>query len=316
MRRSVWKIVLALAIQATVCFAAQQIDAQEAQAAADLAVSYEYPGASLPLLVAVEQGYFKEVNLNVKLIKLERSPNISLSSFDVINGHGFYVLNQGESNPSLIRFIHPYGYTKSGPAVRELVVKKSAGISSWQDFKKKGVVISSMYDATILKTIFENNGLTVYGETADITGFMAGGGAIAAFNDDSQAHALYGWVSMTKKLMEDHPGTYEVFASNLECEIVSDPYYQGCSYINMASLRQNPKAYELYIKAIDRAIEYLRQNPEIGPAILAKYFNMDEQKAGQVERYHFNLSTEVPDSKVLQESAENKQAGKYYLATN
>lgn len=283
-----------------------------AQEVNSIKVTYEYANWSLPFLVALDKGYFEKHGVEILPEKLEGSPTLDFSSMDIINGHGLYLLKKETIDPTIVKFIHPIAMKKDGDMVKGLLVKKSASIKTWPDFKHKGIVISSFSDMDLLQNIFENNGLTVFGDSADIHSFQAGGGAVASFPEDNGGDALYGWSSDIHKFMADKPNTYFLFAKNLECEYLADPYFVACTYINMKSFSHNPLAFRKYIKAIDDAIDFIRLNPKESLSIIPKYFSWTPEESARLGIYHFYKSTEQIDFKALEKSKDKDLKDFYF----
>ena len=277
-----------------------------------LTVSYEYAGWSLPFIVALDKGYFEKHGVNISPRQLEGSPTLDISELDIINGHGFYVLKKEGFEPTDLKFTHPFAMKKDGDMVKGLLVKKSAGITTWTDFKHKGIVISSSSDMDLLQKVFESKGLTVFGDNADIPYFRTGGGAVAGFPEDKDADAVYGWATEIRKFQEEKPDAYFLLAKNLECEYIADPYFMGCTYINMESFGANPTAFRKYLKAIDEAIDFIRQDPKEALAVIPKYFDWEPNEAARFGVYHFHKSTEKLDFEALKKS-EGKDLKEFFF---
>lgn len=293
----------------------------------NLIVSYEYAGWSLPFIVALDKGYFDKHGVNISPRKLEgfykKKYGISslplvdiLSEVDIINGYGFDVLREGEYEPTILKFTHPFAMRKDGDMVKGLLVKKSAEIKTWTDFRHKNIVIigGSYSDINLLKKVFESKGLTVFGDNADITGFSlwAGKKTVAKFPEKKDVDAIYVWAVDIRKFQEEKPDDYFLFAQNLECEYLANPYFMGCTYINMKSFGTNPTAFRKYLKAIDEAIDFIRQHPKEALAVIPKYFDWEPNEAARFGVYHFYKSTEKPDFEALKKS-EDKDLKEFFF---
>lgn len=85
---------------------------------APLKVTWEYAGWSLPFLVAMDQGFFEEVGVNVAPRKIGGAIALDISETDIVNGHGLYLMNKKEVSPKHVKFIHTVSMRSTGDMIK------------------------------------------------------------------------------------------------------------------------------------------------------------------------------------------------------
>lgn len=262
----------------------------------DLVVTYEYPNYSLPFVVALDKGFFLEEGVRVtpRRIGVKSGETVDLSVVDVINGHDFYLLTEQRGYVLAVHF-----FSRKADFEKAMLVKKSAGISDWKDFRGKAVVLTDGSDFAILNDVFAQHGLKALGiEGRDVT-MKGGGGAIAGFPRDKDSHALYGSSSIVLQLMRQYPSDFELRWKDLGTKEGQKSPLVACSYVKASVLPQKKEAVRAYVRAIDRAIDLLREDREGAVAILPKYFDVDKAWAQNMEVFGFHKSDDKVDITTL-----------------
>jgi ABC-type nitrate/sulfonate/bicarbonate transport system substrate-binding protein len=266
---------------------------------AQLKVTWEYAGWSLPFLVAMDQGLFKQAGVNIAAKKVGGPMSLNISETDIVNGHGLYLMNKKGVGPEHVKFIHTISMRSAGDMIRGFVVKKEAVIKKWKDFKgkKKLIALGSSTDSLFLVDFLRQKGLTVFGRGADITGFAIGS---SRFAKDPHIIALYGWSKDIRKYMETQPNSYMLLGTNLECIAITDPYYVAVTYVNSKTYVEKAKLVKVYLQVIDQAIDIIRQHPIKALAVIPKYTKWKPEDASRMGVYHFDKTDESPDFAALQ----------------
>ena len=259
----------------------------------ELKVTYEYPNYSLPFLVALDKGFFLKEGVKVIPIKLT-SGSSDISSIDVINGHDFYLLNEGRGTVLAVHF-----FSRKEDFAKGMIVKKSADIFDWKDFKGKSVVITDIKDFSLLNDVFAEHGLKAHGtEGRDVT-IQAGGGAVGSFPKDQNRHALYGSPSIIIPFMRQYPEEFELRWKDLGKKQNRESPLVACSYVKASLLPEKKKVVRAYLKAIDCAIDLIREDPKAAITVLPKYFNVDKEWAHNMAVFDFHKSDDVVDFTAL-----------------
>jgi ABC-type nitrate/sulfonate/bicarbonate transport system substrate-binding protein len=277
-----------------------------------LQVTYEYAAGSLPLFVAMKKGYFRKRGIDIKPIKVGALPALQFSDMDIINGHSFSLMAQSSASPKSISFVHPFSYTKIGPMINGLLVKRMTGITKWSDFKGRKIentcfALRSFADSSLISKIMKHNGAIKEFNFK----FEFGDNPAKVFEEQERVIAMYGWGSDVKDLLKRKPNDYVLLGKNLPAEVISDPYFVACTYINLGSSRTKPNVVRKYIEAIDEAIDYLRKNPKRALAIVPKYMPFTPDEAAKLPLYHFHKSTELIDFDSLR-SCTDQNLRKYF----
>jgi len=259
--------------------------------AGELIVTYEYPNYSLPFVVALERGFFREEGLEVIPRKIGTGDTLDIAQVEVVNGHDFYLLKEGRG---AVLAVHPF--SRKSDFAKAMLLKKSANIADWKDFKGKSVVITDLSDFSLLNEVFTKHGLKALGQ--DVT-IVSGGGAIAGFPKDRDRHALYGSSSTVLPLMRQYPKRFEIRWKDLGKESTPECPLVACSYVKASLLPKKDKALAAYVRAIDRAIDLVRQEPDAAVQVLPKYFDVDKEWTRNMEVFEFHKSDEVFDDEAL-----------------
>jgi ABC-type nitrate/sulfonate/bicarbonate transport system substrate-binding protein len=260
----------------------------------ELIVTYEYPNYSLPFVVALDKGFFAEEGVKVTPKKIGTGDELDLSAVDVINGHDFYALKEGHGSVLAVHF-----FSRKADFEKAMLVKKSAGISDWKDFKGKSVIITDMGDFPVLTDEFAKHGLKAQGtEGRDVT-IVGGGGAVAGFPRNKDAHAIYGGSSTILPLVRQYPRDLELRWKDLGKKEMGATPLVACSYVKASVLSAKKGAVRAYLKAIDRAIDFVRREPNAAVASLPRFFDVDKDWARNMEVYEFHKSSDVIEFSAL-----------------
>ncbi|WAC07398.1 MAG: hypothetical protein OS130_14405 [Thermodesulfobacteriota bacterium] len=267
-----------------------------------LQVFYEYADWSLPFLVAMKKGYFRKRGIDVKPLKVGDLPALRFSDMDVINGHAFSLISETGASPTSIRFVHPFFYTKDGPMITGFLVKKTAQITKWGDFKGRKstqLALKSLGDHGLIRKIMDSKGVDMKGVVC-----ACGGDPVKTFEENEAIVGVHGWGGDIQALMKKRPNDYVLLGKNLSAEFLADPYFVACTYVNTQSPRTQPKVIAKYVEAIDEAIEYIRRTPDRALAIVPKYMDFTAEAAAKLAVYQFCKSTEPIDFAALKKSTE------------
>lgn len=285
--------------------------ATEPSASATLKVTWEYASWSLPLLVAIDQGFFKQAGINVVPREL-KGESFHISEADIITGHGLYVMTK-EPDATKLRFIHTVSMRASGDMIKGFITKKDAGVSTWKDLKgkRKQIIVSGIDDVTLLTDFLRRQGLTVSDADSDIPSFLFG--YSEKFAETPEAIALYGWSQDVRRYLEKQPQSYLLLAKNLETVAVADPYYVACTYINAHSYTTKPGAINGYLQVIDKAIDFIRQHPEKAKAVIPRHTEWKAQDVTRMGMHHFDKTGEALDFAALNK-AQNRDLRPFHFS--
>jgi len=290
-----------------------------------LNVTYEYPALSLPFLVALDRNLFKKHGVNVLPTKLAGN-RLNFSTADIITGHGLYILRQRKVGPNRIGFAQPIAMTNKSGMIKGLLVKKSARIKNWKDFKNKTIVISDYGIIEWQESSYSNGtnvqysgrlggalGTALAHEKSSPGGILVGGGAVKSFSRNKKAHALHGFSYVVRKLQAKYPKKFTLFAKNLEARYFSSPHFVATTYINIGNTSNKKDAVRKYFLAVDEAIDFIRKKPKSALSVLPAYYPKLTKKSAQyIGIYKFYKTTERLDKKAFSGTAGGESISYHY----
>ena len=232
----------------------------------------------LPLYVAIERGYFEEVGLEVEYLKLD-SPNIIIDA--LISGNVDMTSPSGAMGISgIANFRQPgtleiYAAAGGDGAHRNtsLVTSSDSGIKSFEDMgdKKLGILPGIQW-RTIAKHLLEFNGLDV----DDVVLVELAPGLQVSTLASGQIDALLSIEPIAT--VAEKNGLKEA-VSDPAFDAIANPFYPGAGIVRSDFTDENPEAVEKFIVAIDRAIDYVNNNPVEAKKYLVKYTPLDDELA-------------------------------------
>ncbi|MBU0635591.1 ABC transporter substrate-binding protein [Candidatus Micrarchaeota archaeon] len=244
-------------------------------------VAYLPAVQSLPLFVAVEEGFFEEEDLVVELERIE-SPNQIIDA--LISG------NVDAGAPSVAAGIVGIVETKNPGALKsysltcgtigvlndELVVAERSTISSIQDLKGKrlghlpGVQFSTMAKKILLENnVSPNEVIFVELPMPNQLPSLSSGAVDAVLTLEP-----IGTIGNQK-------GTARVLVANPMVRFVADPWCGGAGVVSAHFINERPEEAQRFVKVMRKAIEKTNQDPEMR-SYLVQYLNLPESIAVEV----------------------------------
>ena len=188
-----------------------------------------------------------------------------------------------------IEIVSNVAYGEKGLAV---LVKKDSKIKSVSDLKGKkvGYAVGS-YAQHLLALLLDKAGLT----TDDLDSVNLAAGDQSAALSNGEVDAIVIWEQFISKLTSDN--TARVLADGTGVKRGNMITYFVKDYAD-----KNPKAVEAYIKALNRADEFIEKNPEKASETVAENFGVDKQLMLKILK-NFTYQTELSKEDVAEITA-------------
>lgn len=250
--------------------------------------------SSLAHFVAKDQGYYEEEGLKIKGMQINTS---DLIADNLVAGHIAAAIElsttsllqaneKSKNNDDLVKI-----YSVSDITVENgfdaIVVRKDSKIQSLEDLSGKKVgIFPGSTSRNFLNFIFKRDYPELpLPEFIDITP-----SAHIQQLEGGHIDALYTYEpNLTTGIVKNGfrkicPSTYALHYS---------PSLIGCAAVNSIWAEKNPELLKSYLKAIDKAIVFIRENPEEARKILVKAVGYDTDIANAMNIMPMSQSTEV-----------------------
>lgn len=238
--------------------------------------------ASLPIWVALDEGYFKDEFLDVELVNVSDSklmvealladnadilPAVSLADLATTGGPGNLALMKVK--------IYSHSQMRKIPPFESLLVLPGSSISTLKDLENKKVAVypgmtSELAMRHFLKAAGVNDSLVTYVKLPPPEHFPA-----LAKNDVQAIHVYepFRTASLDNGKTRELAGS--IYAS------LTDPCAIGVSAVSRRLVREDKESAARYFKAWDKAIAFIRSEPVRSRKILADHLGMPEPLAAK-----------------------------------
>lgn len=224
-----------------------------------------------PLYLAQEKGFFREAGVTVELIVLtglaERNSALKSNRIDALAAPvDYFVLSAG--NNLLTTIVMAIDESNGGDG---LVARKD--IVAFSDLRGKTVAYQrGLPSEFFLRALLQQHDVKFAElETSDIETAQAGAAFIAG-----QVDAAVLWEPWLTRAAEQGDG--HVLASTKDYpDLIVD-----CLAFSTQTAKDSPRDVAAMVKAILRAIEYWKQNPDEANRLMAPHFQVDPEKYAQI----------------------------------
>lgn len=246
-----------------------------------------------PIYVAYELGYIDEELANVgATYTWQRFNSGPLVNEAVAAGEadmGFMadlpaIIAKSTGQP--IEIVSNVAYSEKGLAV---LVKADSDIASVADLKGKKIAYATgSYAQHLLALLLANEGLTL----DDVQSINLGAGDQPAALSSGEVDAIVIWEQYISKLTTD--GTAKVLADGTGVKKGNMINYFVTDYAEA-----HPEVVKAYLKALDRANEVLKNNPEQAAELVAEDFSVDKELMLEIIP-KFTYSTQLTDDDIAE----------------
>lgn len=293
-------IIIVVALFATFGYYLTKENAVQIANKQELKVGVVSIAVALPLYVAYNEGYFEEEGFKPELVTLNTSNELAnaltsgqLDVAVIATNTMLDVTYVSKKEPKLV-ITNPYSNTK-GNITDYLVVKDSTKISKIEDLKGKKIGI---FPGSVIKVfcelIFAKHGLSK--GDYQLIELSPKDWAVALETD--QIDALAALEPSASQIMKD--GIAQPIISGLYAELMPDVPLSG-HWIGADFLKDNDKeTIDRIIRAIDKAVKLINENPAKAKEYLVKYANVREDVVANVQLNKW-VSHENQNSDIIQQ---------------
>lgn len=248
-----------------------------------LRVGYVPIAVALPLFVANDEGYFKEQGFDVEMIRLNSSNELANATtsgqIDVSPVATNVMLDIGFVSKKKHTLIITNPYTdKPGYITDYILVRDSNSIKKLEDLKGKKI---GVFPGSVIK-IFCTLNLQKYGLSKDDYQLIElSPQDWAAALQSGQIDALSALEPQASQIMQDKIGSPIVggFYAQLMPNVPLSAEWISEDYVKKYGKDQANKI----IAAVDKAVDFINNNPDKAKTYLVKYANVREDIVGRVE---------------------------------
>lgn len=253
--------------------------------------------ASAPLFIAEEKGYFAEEGVTVDASRLETSNQLvdgiiagNLDAF--VEASAVPVLAVHLQSPGKLKIFAASAITKEAP-FDALLVPSASTLSSLRDLQSKKIgVFPGTTASHLLRKYLTDQGVAVAGITFVPIPPQNHLTALAAGSVDA-IHAYEPTIAIA--LAE---GRFRKLHGSVYAEML-DRNPQGVAVVSTAFLEQHPDAAKRMIRALERAMVFMREHEQESRDILAKRLGLSSAVANQ-SVFLYMLPHDEIDASILQ----------------
>lgn len=267
-------------------------------------IGYTKFSFSIPLFVAIENGYFEEEGIEIELVNIEDNHSllngVISDQIDIASAVGSTVVFSAyKQDKESFRIIHSNFDIPAIP-VSFLIVKSNSDITNLKDLKNKkiGVLPTNTHSQIIIKELLKQQGIAEEDVTLIDIAPQLQPQALEAGSVD----AIYAF-DPTATISLENFDTKILHTLDRTSIFSIDPYYGGSLIISTRFTKENPKTAIKTIKALDKAVDYVNSNDVESKLILAKYTPLDEELAPKLRGKFFFLKPEEINENILQRQA-------------
>ncbi len=273
-------------------------------------VGYQRIATGLPLFVALEEGFFKELGLKAEPIVCESSnllfEAVASGRLDASSDGGtFTFLALEAANPGLLK-IYKMALVGTGVSqgdfgkfgAESIVVRKDSTIDSLKKLKGKNIgILPGISLRNNFKLVLKAFGLDIDKDVKIIE--LPSALQVEAL-ESGKVEALYA-LDPIPALCEIK-GVGRKIADNLMIKYVIDPLCIGCAVFSTRFLKERPQVAEKFQQAMKKAIEWIYKNPDKAIRIFPKYVPIDEEVVLKNKCANWHISFVKKDFSLLQKT--------------
>lgn len=274
----------------------------------ELKLGYIKVMAELPMYIADEKGYFEEEGLSVTLVPSgykEEMDGLIRGDIDIIPATSLTLPFGIEvESPEQIKIFHLGGINDNDEEIVEgILIHENSTITDINDLVGKSIgVPEGSVDYFVIKTVLEK--LDLSPEENNITIQQMGKEILPQAFVANNVDAIYLTQPQLTSVQKQTNSKFLII--NPRPKYVLNPFWSGGGVVTTEFLRNenNQILFEKYLRALDRAIDYMRENHEEAKKLLVKYANIDSDLTDEMGNYFKAKSNEDIDIESLQKIAD------------
>jgi NitT/TauT family transport system substrate-binding protein len=253
--------------------------------------------ASLPHWIAEEKGYYRDEGLAVRTVSVTSSQYmaeaISANDADVLPAVSLVDVINSQIKALDRPLIYSHSRMRSNPPFESVIVLTGSSIASPKDLDNRRIAVYPGATATeCLRTYLAEQGINVSAITfrplvppEHVPALQRGDVDASHLYDPDRTLAIQG--GLCRELIR---GVYPSF---------NEPSAIGCSAVSARFAQERPEALKKYLRAWDRSIGIIRDDPETARTILARKLNLSPEVAINATWVDATMSAEL-DLKAIQ----------------
>lgn len=247
--------------------------------------------ASLPHWIAEEKGFYRDEGLFVRTVSITSSQYmaeaISANDADVLPAVSLVDVINSQLKALDRPLIYSHSRMRSNPPFESVLVLSGSSIQSVKDLENRRIAVYPGATATAcLRTYLAEQGVDVstitfrpIGPPEHVPALQRGDVDACHLYDPHRTQAIQG--GLCRELIR---GVYPSF---------NEPSAIGCSAVSARFAQEHPEALKKYLRAWDRSIKVIRDDPDTARAILARRLNLSPEIARNATWVDATLSTEL-----------------------
>lgn len=272
-----------------------KINLSEKASSSKLKLGYIKVIAELPVYIAVEKNYFKDQGLDIELTPLgykEEVDALIRGDIDIIPATSLTLPFGIEAqSPNKIKIFHLGGINDNDSEVVEgVLVFEDSLLTNIEDLKGKKIgVPEGAVDYFVMKTVLTK--LNLEPERNKIQIIQLNKDLLPQAFISKQVDAVYSTQPQLAVIKKQVSARYLMV--NPRAKYVLDPFWSGGGLVTVDYLKDKERKlfFTKYLKAIDKAIDYMRNNSVESKSLLAKYASLEDNLTREMGNY-FKIKTE------------------------
>jgi ABC-type nitrate/sulfonate/bicarbonate transport system substrate-binding protein len=280
-----------LVVVATIFFVWRSQNNDETPSDTTVRVGYLNITASLPLFVAEANGYFTEEGVSIETFPIQTSnqlvDGVLAGQLDgVIEASAAPVLSAEARAPGRIKIFSVSAITTEAPFDALLV--REGGPSSLNGLEGRRIGVFPGTTATsLLRAFLEDEGV----EVSNVTFAPIPPEAQLAALESGSIDALHAYEPVTTIAVQR--GGVQRLHGSVYADMLS-PNPQGVAFVATDFARLHPAEAAAFVRAVERALEFMRSNPAESRRILAERLNLDPRVARDTVLLYMTPHAEIP----------------------
>ena len=267
-------------------------------------IGYKPSANYVGLFIALENGYFEEEGLKVETVRFDSTNTLmdafALGQLDATpTGNVIVSYSLENSSPGLFKIYAPAFYTAERHP-ENLVVRKGSGINTYQDLEGKIIGANKgVFSRTMARKFLEKQGLVDFeiielGSDLQVPALEAG-----------QIDGLISLEPYPTLAVENGIGEYLEGGSVYSKTVGYSPAFSG-GIISTKFLTEHPVEARKFLRAMEKAIDFMSTNYEESKGFLPKYIPIDEEIAQKVTFPEFVYYADLSDEQkqLIQKTAD------------
>lgn len=233
--------------------------------------------ASLPHWVAVEKGFYRDERLRVKTISASNSAlmvqAIQSGDADVLPAVSLLDILQAQSAPLDRPLLFSHSRMRVDPAFESILVPTASPLATLQDLAGKRIAVYPGASSTeAIKLVLRDNGV----DPATVTFRPLPPPEHLKSLERSDVDASHLYEPLRTQALRS--GQCRVLLRSVYATLV-EPCAIGASAISARYVQEHPDAAAAYLRAWDRAVRFIRENPQESRALLARHLGLTPEVA-------------------------------------